>query len=75
MIRELRRHERLHNALIALSENGAVQQVAIPKGTKPQYYQKYANTLATRWGLKISTRVLDGWMLIGQRRVRPEVHQ
>lgn len=75
MIGEIRRHVRLHDALIALSENGQVQQVAIPEDTKPQYYQKYANTLASRWGLKISTRVLDGWMLIGNRRVRPEVHE
>lgn len=75
MIGEIRRHLRLHDALIAIAESGETQQVAIPEDKEAQYYQKYAHMLATRWGLKIATRVLDGWMLIGKRRVRPEVHE
>lgn len=75
MIGDIRRHVRLHDAITALVQKGEMQQIEIPEHIAAQYYQKYAHMLAARWGVKISTRVIDRCMLIGERRVRPEVHQ
>jgi len=50
-----RRHSRLHDALCALDETQKLQAVEVPSDQKPRYYQKYAHTLAERWGFRVRT--------------------
>jgi len=55
-----RRHTRLHDALIDLEETHKVQAVEVPEDRKPLYYQKYALTLAERWGIPVKTGLKFG---------------
>jgi len=55
VIGERRRHTRLRDALCALDETQKIQAVEVPNDQKPRYYQKYAHTLAERWGFSVST--------------------
>jgi hypothetical protein len=54
------KHDGLRSAIAELEATGAAQVVEIPANIKPEYYQKYAHTLASRWQMRIATRAVRG---------------